>query len=76
MTWNSGSATAASLAMTTPERVESTVVAQPPPPATAASLPRPMVTAVPAAESLCALPAVQAALAAGDDAAVIAASGG
>jgi len=71
-----GSATAASLAMTTPERPRSTAVVQPPPPATVVSLPRPMVSAAPAAESLCALPAVQAALAAGDDAAVIAASGG
>jgi len=51
-------------------------IVSPPLPESVTALPRPVVSAVPAAASVCALPAVQSALAAGDDAAVIAASGG
>ncbi|HEX5859231.1 MAG TPA: M15 family metallopeptidase [Microbacterium sp.] len=71
------SASAVSLAATAPElEPQAERVVTPPVPETVSTLPQPLVSAVPAAASLCALPAVQAALAAGDDGAVIAASGG
>lgn len=65
----------------TTERIEEKVASSPearlvPMPAPAQFIPAPTVEAAPAAVDLCAMPAFTAALAAGDDAAAIAAAGG
>ncbi|HWI30292.1 MAG TPA: M15 family metallopeptidase [Microbacterium sp.] len=70
---------ATAIALAAPDTPPSAPAASDPPPPLpegATALPPPTVTAVPAAASICGLPDVLAGLAAGDDGAVIAASGG
>lgn len=68
--------TATSLTAAPDARTASSPEPSPPLPAAASVLPAPVLESALPAEAMCDLPSVQAALAAGDDAAVIAASGG